>query len=162
VRAAGLTAVALLMALLLQTVLSQLAPQHARVFDPFLLVLVYCGLAGGEVHGMLAGAAAGWVQDVQFGGPVAGVSALSKLLVGFGAGAAAGRFLLTGPGPRLALLLTAYLADALLHHQLAALFDLPRPPLAPGGLLVRGAANALLGTAAYELLEQRLRREARP
>jgi rod shape-determining protein MreD len=162
VKSAGLTAAALLGALLLQTVLSQLAPQHARAFDPFLLVVVYCGLAGGEVHGMLAGAAAGWIQDVQFGGPVAGLSALAKLVVGFGAGAAAGRFLLTGPGPRLALLLAASLVDVLLHHQLAALFELVRPPLQPYAVLLRAAANALLGTAAYELLDQRVRREAQP
>ena len=59
---------------------------QARVFDPFLLVVVYCGLTGGEVHGMLAGAAAGWVQDVHFGGRILGLSGLSKLLVGFGVG----------------------------------------------------------------------------
>jgi rod shape-determining protein MreD len=162
VRVAGFTAAALLGALLLQTVLSQLAPQHARAFDPFLLVVVYCGLAGGEVHGMLAGTAAGWIQDVQFGGPVAGISALSKLVVGFGAGAAAGRFLLSGPGQRLVLLLAASLLDSLMHRQLAALFDLAPAPLPLGPLLARAAANALLGTALYELLDQRRRREARP
>lgn len=160
-RALGVTAAALLGALLLQTVLSQLAPHHARAFDPFLLVVVYAGLARGEVHGMLAGTAAGWIQDVQFGGPVAGLTALSKLLVGFGAGAASRRFLLTGPGQRLALLLAAFLADSLLHHLLARLFDLAQPRPAAGVLLAWAAANALLGTAAYELVDQRLRREAR-
>ena len=32
---------------------------------------------------VLAGVAAGWVQDLLFGGPILGLSALSKLLVGF-------------------------------------------------------------------------------
>ena len=53
-------------------------PAEARFLDPFLLVVVYCALVGGETHGMLAGAAAGWVQDVHFGGSVLGLSALAE------------------------------------------------------------------------------------
>ena len=50
------------------------------MLDPFILVLVYFGLRGGEVNAMLLGAAAGWIQDIQFGGEVTGLAALSKLI----------------------------------------------------------------------------------
>ena len=77
------TTLAVVAALLVQSGLSQVLPPAARLFDPFLLVLVYCGLAYGETHAMMAGAAAGWVQDVHFGGPVLGLSGLTKVVLGF-------------------------------------------------------------------------------
>ncbi len=159
---AAWTAGAILLALLVQTALSQVVPGHARTLDPFLLVLVYCGLHGGEMHGMLAGAAAGWVQDVHFGGPVVGLSGLTKVIVGFGVGLAGARFLLSGPLPRFLVLFTATLVDAVLFERLAAVFDIPAQSLSLLGLLSRGAVNAIAGAAAFELVDARLRRrEAR-
>lgn len=154
------TALAILAALLLQSALSRVLPSHARTLDPFLLVLVYCGLSGGEIHGMLAGAAAGWVEDIHFAGPVVGLSGLTKILVGFSVGAAAARFMLTGPGPRLIVLFSATLADGVLFERLASLFDVPAVELDLSALASRAAANALVGTALYEALERRTRREA--
>ena len=58
------TALALAGAVLVETALAHLVSSPGRFLDPFLLVVVYCALSGGETHGMLAGAAAGWVQDV--------------------------------------------------------------------------------------------------
>lgn len=155
------TALAILSALLVQSALSRVAPAQARTLDPFLLVLVYCGLTGGEIHGMLAGAAAGWVEDVHFGGPVVGLSGLAKVIVGFGVGLAGTRFLLTGPLPRLLVLFTATLADAVLFERLASFFDIPTQALSLTALLARGAANAVVGTALYAVVERRLGREAR-
>ena len=86
------TAVAVLAALLLESGLSKVVPPAARLFDPFLLVLVYCGLSFGETHAMLTGTVAGWVQDVHFGGPVLGLSGLTKVVLGFLVGVAATRF----------------------------------------------------------------------
>jgi rod shape-determining protein MreD len=156
------TALAILVALLVQSALSQILPSHARTFDPFLLVLVYCGLTGGETHGMLAGAAAGWVQDVHFGGPVVGLSGLTKVIVGFGVGVAGARFLLSGPLPRMLVLFVATLVDTVIFERLAAAFDIPAQSLSLVGLLSRGAVNALVGVLLYGVLDRRLRREARP
>lgn len=155
------TAIALLAALLVQSALSQVAPDQARILDPFLLVVVYCGLIGGESHGMLAGLAAGWVQDVHFGGPVAGLSGLTKVVVGFGVGAAGSRFLLTGPGARALVLFVATLVDALLFEQLASAFEVAAQPLSIAGLLSRSVLNALVGLPLFELLDRRVLREAR-
>jgi len=153
------TALALLAAVVLQAGLIQLVPGQARVFDPFLLLVVYCALRGGETHGMLTGAAAGWMQDVLFGGPVLGLSALSKIVAGFAVGVAGARFLLVGPGARTLVLLAATLGDAFLFQWLATVFDIRTLELSPLGLLWRATVNASLGVVLFELVDRRVRRE---
>jgi len=155
------TALAIVGALLLQSALTQLLPGLARVFDPFLLVLVYCALTGGEAHGMLAGMAAGWVQDIHFGGVVLGFSALTKILLGFGVGLAGARFLLVGPGARALVLLLSTIADAILYQWLASVFDVRTSDLTPLSLATRATVNAAVGAALFELLDRRLPREGR-
>jgi rod shape-determining protein MreD len=149
------TALAIVVALLLETMLSRLLPSESRVFDPFLIVLVYCALVGGETHGMLAGLVAGWVQDVHFAGPVLGLTALAKLVVGFCVGVAAGHFLLVGPGARALVLMLATFGDALVFQWLASVFDLTPGDLTPVALLSRATVNAALGTALFELIDRR-------
>lgn len=153
---------ALLLALVAQTALGQLAPAQARLLDLFLIVVVYCGLAYGESHGMLVGAAAGWIQDSLAGGSVVGISGLAKVLVGFGVGVAGARFLVAGGAQRLVVVFVASLADALIVERLASLFDLPLAEIGYLDLLARGVVNASVGAALYELLERRILREARP
>lgn len=152
------TALGLLAALLLQSALGVVAPGEARIIDPFAIVVVYCALSGGETHGMLAGAAAGWVQDIHFGGPIVGLSALSKLLVGFGVGVAGSRFMIVGTAPRSLTLLVAVIADALVFRQIAVVFEIPAGSLSPFSLLARSTVTALLGTLAFEAIEMRRRR----
>ncbi len=152
------TALALLLALGLESGLSRLLPSYARMLDPFLLVLVYCGLAGGEIHGMLAGAVGGWMQDVLFGGRVLGLNALSKVLVGFGVGLAATRFHLAEPAPRVLVVFLAATLDALILGRLVAAFDVRAMGLPVSSLLARASLNALLGALLYGVLERWFRR----
>jgi len=152
------TGLALLAALLLQTALTQLLPAHAQIFDPFLLVMVYCGLSGGETHGMLAGAVGGWMQDVLFAGRILGLSGLTKLLVGFAVGLAGSRFHLTEPAPRALVLLLAALADAALMASLAAAFDVAVTPLTGPRLLARAVVNAAVGVACFGVFERQVAR----
>lgn len=155
------TALALLAALLLQSAMSQLAPAQARLFDPFLIVVVYCGLLSGETHGMLSGAAGGWIQDVYFGGTVVGLSGLGKIMVGFAVGVAGARLLVSGPGQRLLILFAATLADALLFERLAAFFELQVAELSFPGMVGRATVNAIVGAGLYELVERRARQVVR-
>ena len=154
------TALAILAALLLQTALGRVMPVQARIFDPFLLVVVYCGLTGGEVHGMLAGAAAGWVQDVHFGGRILGLGGLSKLLVGFGVGVGSTRFHLGEPAARLLVLMVATVVDAVLFGQLAQVFDVQAYELSPVGLIVRALVNGAVGMVVFETMDRQMRRWA--
>lgn len=153
-------ALAILLALLVQSALGQLAPAPARIVDPFLLVIVYCALTGGELQGMLTGGVAGWVQDVQFGGSVLGLIGLTRMLVGFGVGLAGTRFLLTGPGTRTLVLLVTTFADAAIFHSWAGVFDVRVVELSLTGLLSRATVNAAVGVVLYQLVDHRVRREA--
>jgi rod shape-determining protein MreD len=156
------TAVALLVAFLFQSALTHVVPRQARMVDLFVLVLVYCGLVGGETHAMLAGAAGGWVQDVQFGGGVVGLSGLTKVLVGFGVGLSGTRFHLTEPGARVLVLFAATLADALVFERLASAFDVRIETLSLGGLLTRATLNAALGGVVFFYVDRYLARRKRP
>ena len=155
------TGLAIVGAVLVETALGYLFPVPGRFLDAFLLVVVYCALSGGELHGMLAGAAAGWVQDVLFGGRVLGLAALSKLLIGFAVGLAGGRFLITGTTARALTVFLASLADGLLLPWLASVFTLELLPQGPLALVGRGAFNALVGGVLYALVDRRALR-ARP
>ena len=149
------TALALVAALAVQSALSLVIPGWARILDPFLLVIVYCALKGGETHGMLAGAAAGWMQDVHFGGRVLGLAGLSKVLVGFGVGLAGTRFQLTEPGARLLVLVLAVVLDALIMRQLASAFDVTTGVLTLPALAIRAGVNAAVGMPLFALAERR-------
>jgi len=151
-------ALALLAALLLQTALTRVLPGHARIFDAFLLVMVYYGLAGGETDGMLVGALGGWIQDIQFGGSVLGLSGLTRVVIGFAVGTAGTRFHLSEPGPRVLVLFLAALADGLVFGGIASAFDVGVTRLSPLEMLVRAGVNATAGVVLFELVDRQLGR----
>lgn len=155
------TAFAIAGAVLVETALGYLLASPGRYLDPFLLVVVYCALVGGETHGMLAGAAAGWVQDALFGGRVLGLSALAKLVTGFAVGAGAGRFLIASAGARALVVLLATVADVVLVQWLASVFSVGVFPLSPLGALSRASLNALVGGLLFALVDRRLRGSSR-
>jgi rod shape-determining protein MreD len=154
------TGIAIVGALLVETALGYLVPEPGRYLDPFLLVVVYCALRRGETHGMLAGAAAGWVQDVHFGGTILGLSALSKLVVGFVVGAAGSHFLITSAGARALVLLLAAVGDALLVQWLASVFGIDASPMSPITLAARACLTAVVGGGVFALIDRRLQRMA--
>lgn len=155
------TGLALALAFVVQSALTLILPGPGRLLDPFLVVVVYCGLTGGETHGMLAGAAAGWIQDTQFGGTVNGLSALTKLLIGFAVGVAATRFLMAATSARLLVLFAATLVDALVFERLALVFEVGASDVSLRLLFARALANAILGVLAFQAFEMRVRREVR-
>jgi rod shape-determining protein MreD len=152
------TGIAVVGALLLETALGYVVSEPGRYLDPFLLVVVYCALRGGETHGTLAGFAAGWVQDVHFGGTVLGLSALSKLVVGFAVGAAGSHFLITSAGARALVLLLAAVGDALLVQWLASVFGIDATPMDPVTLASRATLTAVVGGVLFAFVDRRLQR----
>jgi rod shape-determining protein MreD len=155
------TLVSLVLALMVQTGLSLVGPRHAAHFDAFLLVVVYAALSRGETHGLLVGALAGWIQDVQFGGTVVGLSALTKLVLGFALGFASTRFMLQGALPRTLVLMGASLLDVLLFERLAAMLGIAVSEVSLAGLLLRATLNAAIGGLLFRALDRRLRGTAR-
>jgi rod shape-determining protein MreD len=156
VRTLAWTVVALAGAVLVETGLGYLVTEPGTYVDPFLLVVVYAALRGGEGQGLLTGMAAGWVQDVLFGGPVLGLSALAKLVVGFAVGAAGSRFLIAGTSARALVLLLATAAEALLVQWLASVFAIEVSPMSPVTLASRATLTAVSGAILYALVDRRL------
>jgi rod shape-determining protein MreD len=152
------TAVAIVGALLVETGLGYLVSEPGRYLDPFLLVVVYCALTRGETHGMLAGMAAGWVQDVHFGGQVLGLSALSKLLVGFAVGAASSHLMIASTSARALVLVLATAADAFLVQWMASVFAIDAAPMSPATLASRASLTAVVGGLLFALIDRRLQR----
>ena len=83
-RAAGVL-IAIALALALQTSLARFLVGGTAALDLVLVVVVYVALTSGPVTGMLAGSAAGIVQDALSSGTV-GIGGLAKAIVGFAAG----------------------------------------------------------------------------
>ena len=154
------TGLAIVGAVIVETALGYLVPAPGRYLDPFLLVVVYCALPGNETHGMLTGAAAGWVQDVLFGGRVLGLSALAKLLVGYAVGLGAGRFLIASTAARSLVVLLATVGDAVLTQWLASVFSVEATGLSLVDLVSRATLNALAGGLLYALVDRRQQRWA--
>jgi rod shape-determining protein MreD len=151
---------ALVGAVLVQTALGYVVPSPGRFVDPFLLIVVYTALVAGETPGMLAGVAAGWVQDVVFGGRVLGLSALSKLAVGYLTGLAGGRFLIATTGARALAILAASFLDGMLVPWLASVFAIEVTPLGPLAFVARASLNALAGGLVFAAVERRRQRSA--
>jgi rod shape-determining protein MreD len=156
VRTLAWTVVALVGAVLVETALGYLVTEPGRYVDPFLLVVVYGALRGGEGQGLLTGMAAGWVQDILFGGPIVGLSALAKLVVGFAVGAAGSRFLIAGTPARALVLLLAAASEALLVQWLASIFAIGAAPMSPLTLASRASLTAVAGAILYALVDRRL------
>jgi rod shape-determining protein MreD len=155
------TTLAILAAVLGQAALGHLAPTRAVFLDPLLLVAVFCGLRGGQTHGMLAGMACGWVRDVLFGGDVIGVSGLSLLTVGFSVGVVGTRFLLGRPAVRALVVFFSVLADAAIVEGVAVVFAISSQSLGLQAMALRAGITAALGAALFEVLDRRFAGEDR-
>jgi cell shape-determining protein MreD len=153
--------VAIFVAALLESGLSLLWPDQARLLDPFLLITIFVCLTRGEGHGMVVGAAAAWAQDIFFGGRVLGLLGLTRVVLAFLVGHAGRRFLLSHAPAQFALIFVATLADAWLLAQFAGAFEVPIVSVSLPTLVMRAAFNSVIGATAFWLIERRrLKQEA--
>ena len=98
------------------------------------------------------------MPHIHFAGPVLGLSAFTKLLLGYAVGVGGGHFLIVGPAARALVLLLATLGDAVVFQWLAAVFDVRVLDLSPLALASRATVNAVVGAVLFELLDRRLAR----
>jgi len=144
--------VAIALALALQTTLARFVVGGSAAVDLVLVAVVAIALTIGPVGGMLAGSAAGLIQDSLSSG-VVGIGGLAKTIVGFLAGAFGQQFIVTAALPRLVI----FIAATVLHgavfmglYSVLGLRDFPSPwkPLAAQAL-----SNALVGIVAFGIIE---------
>ncbi len=144
--------VAILVALALQTTLAGLVIRGTAAIDLVLIVVVYIALKAGPVPGLVAGTVAGLIQDA-LSNPILGIGGLAKTLVGFLAGVLATQFILTGPLPRLVMLVMATVVHAAIFMGLYMLLDLRQFPNPVPSVIGQALGNGFVGVVTFQVIE---------
>ena len=132
-------------------------PAIAGFFDFFLIVTVYYAMTTRQVNGMLTGGACGLFQDA-LSGPIIGMNAFSKALLGYSIGVLSTKVMLQSTSARMLVLAVATLLEAgilfALHLVLGLSADFP----ASSEVLAGTLGNVLLGGALFAALDRRRKR----
>ncbi len=144
---------ALAVALLLQSTIAGMSFAAGSRVNLVLVAVIYVGLAYGAVTGMLAGCAAGLVQDAIAGG-VVGIGGLSKTVVGFFVGVLGAQFIVTTPVPRFLMFFGASLVHELCFQALYALVEARGFRLQLSGALIQAFVNGAVGITVFLLVER--------
>ncbi len=137
-------------ALVLQTLLSRFLVHGRLGVDLVLVVVTYLGLTSGPVVGLMAGTIGGLTQDALSTG-IIGIGGLAKTIVGFIAGIIGTQFIVSQPIPRFVVFLGASLVQLGVVIGLETLLEL-RPLARTAPLtLVEAAGNGLVGVVLLQL-----------
>ena len=150
-KAAGIL-LAIVLALALQTTIARYVARGTIAVDLVLVVVVYVALMSGSVAGLLTGTVAGLIQDSLSTGLI-GIGGLAKSIVGYVAGIVGTQFIVTQPLPRFLVFFVATIAHQAITIGLSAVlgerpFGIPYAAIAGEAL-----ANAVVGVAAFQLME---------
>lgn len=151
-KAAGVL-LALVGALVLQSTISGLTLDGARMVNLVVVAVVYVALLYGPVAGLMAGTAGGLVQDA-LGGGVVGIGSLSKTVIGFLSGVLGAQFIVSQWLPRLVMFLGATAVHELCFQALFAVVEARPFRLAYRPLVTQAVVNGMVGLAAFFVVEQ--------
>jgi rod shape-determining protein MreD len=144
--------VAIALALALQTTLARFTVGGTAAIDLVLVVVVYVALTTGPVTGLLAGSAAGLIQDALSSG-VIGIGGLAKSIVGFLAGVLGQQFIVTAALPRFVMFLAATVVHAAVFMGLYMVLDLRTFPSPYAAVSSQAIGNAVSGIIAFTIIE---------
>jgi rod shape-determining protein MreD len=144
--------VAIALAIATQTALARFLVGGSVAVDLVLVVVVYVALTTGPVTGMLAGSAAGLIQDTLSSG-IVGIGGLAKSVVGFLTGAFGQQFIVTAALPRLVMFVVATIVHAAMFIGLYVLLDLRAFPSPWTAVTTQALTNALVGIVAFTIIE---------
>ena len=143
---------AIALALALQTTLARFVVGGSAAVDLVLVAVVAIALTIGPVGGMLAGTAAGLIQDALSSG-VVGIGGLAKTIVGFLAGAFGQQFIVTAALPRLVIFIAATVLHGAVFMGLYYVLGLRAFPSPWKPLAAQALSNALVGIVAFGIIE---------
>jgi rod shape-determining protein MreD len=149
--AGGIVAIAL--ALALQATLARMLVGGTAVLDLVLVVVVYIALTSGPAAGMVAGSAAGIIQDALSSG-VIGIGGLAKSIVGFLAGVIGQQFIVTAALPRFVMFLAATIMHAAVFMGLYVLLGLRTFSSPWSAIAGQAAGNAVVGMVGFFIVER--------
>lgn len=144
--------IAIALALALQTTLARFVVGGAAPIDLVLVAVVYVALTTGPASGMLAGSAAGLIQDALSSG-VLGIGGFAKSIVGFVVGALGQQFIVTAALPRMVMFLAATVAHALLFMGMYVGLGLRTFPSPWKAIASQAVGNMLVGMIAFSIIE---------
>jgi rod shape-determining protein MreD len=144
--------IAIALALGLQTTLARFVVGGSAAIDLVLVAVVAVALTIGPVGGMLAGTAAGLIQDALSSG-VIGIGGLAKTIVGFLAGAFGQQFIVTAALPRLVIFVAATVLHGAVFMGLYSVLDIRAFPSPWKPLAAQALGNALVGIVAFGIME---------
>jgi len=151
VKAAGVL-IAIALALALQTSLARFVVRGTAALDLVLVVVVYVALTSGPVTGMLAGSAAGIIQDALSSGTI-GIGGLAKAIVGFAVGVIGQQFIVTAAFPRFVMFFIATLVHAALFMGLYVALGLKEFPSPWAAVVSQAVTNSVAGIVAFAIIE---------
>jgi rod shape-determining protein MreD len=144
---------ALALSLALQTTIARFVVHGTVAIDLVLVTVVYIALTTGPASGLLAGAAAGLIQDALVASPVIGIGGLAKTIVGFVAGVVGTQFIVTQSLPRFVVFFSATLIHAVVFMGLYVLLDVRHFGTPYAAMAGQAAGNAVVGVVAFKLVE---------
>jgi rod shape-determining protein MreD len=139
-------------ALALQTTLASLVIRGTAALDLVLIVVVYIALMFGPVTGLLAGSAAGLVQDSLSSG-IIGIGGLAKTVVGFVAGVLGTQFIVTAPLSRFVVFVLATILHSAIFMGLYSLLEIRQFDAPYAAVLSQSVGNGFLGVVGAQLVE---------
>jgi rod shape-determining protein MreD len=151
VKTAGVL-IAIALALALQTTLTRFVVGGTAAVDLVLVAVVYVALTTGPVTGMLAGSAAGLIQDALSSG-VIGIGGLAKSIVGFIAGVIGQQFIVTALLPRIVMFVAATVLHSALFMGLYIVLGLRTFPSPYAAVFWQAWGNAAVGMVAFTIIE---------
>ena len=150
-KAAGVV-VAIALALALQTSLARFLVGGTAALDLVLVIVVYVALTSGPVTGMLAGSAAGIIQDALSSGTI-GIGGLAKAIVGFAAGVVGQQFIVTAAFPRFVMFIVATLVHSALFMGMYVLLGLKEFSSPWAAVFSQAIGNAVVGIVGFAIIE---------
>jgi rod shape-determining protein MreD len=144
--------IAIALALALQTTLARFLVGGTAAVDLVLVVVVYVALTTGPASGLLAGSAAGIIQDALSSG-VIGVGGLAKSIVGFAAGVIGQQFIVTAALPRLLMFIGATAVHATVFMGFYVVLGLRTFESPWASIVLQALGNALVGMIAFSIIE---------
>lgn len=150
-------AIGLVVALMIHSLLHNFFPNALAFIDIYVILVVYYAMGGNLVGTIIAGVAAGFVQDA-FSGSIFGLHAFSLTLSGYLVATVASRIVLRGALSFGGSLAGAVLVNELVIYLLVNLLQRQRIALDGQQLLLKIVISALLGALIYQLVALFVRR----
>lgn len=149
--------IGLMLALTIHSLLHNFFPNALAFIDVYVILVIYYAMGGNLVGAIIAGVAAGFVQDA-FSGSLFGLHAFSLTLCGYVVATVASRIVLRGSVAFGAALAGAVLVNELVIYLLVNILQHQRIELAGQQLLLKVLISSLLGAMVYQLVSLFVRR----